>query len=81
MRFTVIDNKHNILYYYYMKIIKKFLILFFIDNPYLYYITKCHQIPERSFFINNRQFNICARCTGIITGFFFGIILTPVFFF
>lgn len=26
----------------------------------------CHQMPERSFFINDYQFPICARCTGVI---------------
>ena len=24
----------------------------------------CHRKPERSFFINNYQFPVCARCTG-----------------
>lgn len=28
----------------------------------------CHQIAERSFFINGYQFPVCARCTGIIIG-------------
>lgn len=26
----------------------------------------CHQIPERSFTYHNRQFPVCARCTGVI---------------
>jgi uncharacterized membrane protein len=64
-----------------MVTLKKILISFFIDNPYLYYITRCHQMPERSFFIENRQFQICARCTGIIIGIIFGIILSPIFLF
>ena len=29
----------------------------------------CHQLPERSFFINGFQFPVCARCTGIILGY------------
>ena len=33
----------------------------------------CHQIPERSFIINGRQFPLCARCTGILAGYFLGI--------
>lgn len=28
----------------------------------------CHQIPDRSFFIKNYQFPVCARCTGVIAG-------------
>lgn len=28
----------------------------------------CHQIPERSFFYNGRQFPVCARCTGVAIG-------------
>ena len=25
----------------------------------------CHQIPERSFFLDGRQLPVCARCTGL----------------
>lgn len=28
----------------------------------------CHQRPDRSFFYKNKQFPICARCTGVIIG-------------
>lgn len=28
----------------------------------------CHQMPERSFFINGKQFPVCARCTGVLVG-------------
>ena len=28
----------------------------------------CHQMPERSFFIGDYQFPLCARCTGIAAG-------------
>ena len=27
----------------------------------------CHQMPERSFFINGYQMPICARCVGVIS--------------
>lgn len=28
----------------------------------------CHQMPERSFFLGDYQFPVCARCTGVIIG-------------
>ena len=34
----------------------------------------CHQMPERSFFIGDYQFPLCARCTGIMAGHLLGII-------
>ncbi|MEX2477947.1 MAG: DUF2085 domain-containing protein [Gracilimonas sp.] len=30
----------------------------------------CHRKPERSFFFKGRQFPVCARCTGILIGYF-----------
>lgn len=35
----------------------------------------CHQIPERSFFFNQYQFPVCARCTGVLIGQLIGITL------
>ena len=35
----------------------------------------CHRLPERSFFIFGKQFPVCARCLGIYSAFFFGVIL------
>lgn len=35
----------------------------------------CHQRPDRSFFYKNKQFPVCARCTGVIIGQFISIIL------
>lgn len=40
----------------------------------LHFMFFCHRIPERSFFIKGKQFPICARCTGILVGYFIGII-------
>ena len=34
----------------------------------------CHQLPERSYFINGYQFPVCARCTGIIIGELFSLL-------
>jgi len=35
----------------------------------------CHQKANRSFFLYNYQFPICARCTGLLLGYFLGIII------
>ena len=40
-------------------------------------LTFCHRLPERSFFLFNWQFPVCARCTGIIIG----MLLMPIFHF
>ncbi|MGL4453486.1 MAG: DUF2085 domain-containing protein [Sarcina sp.] len=39
------------------------------------YMFICHQRPERSFFIRDRQMPVCARCTGIVVGYIIGILL------
>ena len=57
-----------------MDIVEKILTKLFIDNLYIHYFFRCHNMPNRSFFIKGRQFHICARCTGI----FFGIIFFPL---
>lgn len=36
----------------------------------------CHRRRDRSFIISGKQFPICARCTGICTGYLF---LIPIF--
>jgi uncharacterized membrane protein len=33
----------------------------------------CHQLPDRSFFIDGRQLPVCARCTGLYLGGLFGL--------
>lgn len=35
----------------------------------------CHQMPERSFFINNYQLPVCARCTGMMVGYIMALFL------
>lgn len=35
----------------------------------------CHQKPERSFHFRGKQFPLCARCTGILIGYFLGIFI------
>ncbi len=44
-------------------------------NTILKYLFFCHRIPERSFFYKGKQFPICARCTGILVGYFLAIAL------
>lgn len=38
---------------------------------------RCHQMPERSFFIKGYQFPLCARCTGIAIGHITAYIMMP----
>ena len=37
----------------------------------------CHQIPARSYFIENQPLAVCARCFGIYSGLLLGFILYP----
>src|SRR5215213_5048572 len=38
----------------------------------------CHQLPERSYFIDGHKFAVCSRCTGIYAGFAFTLLLYPL---
>lgn len=38
----------------------------------LQFAFMCHRRPDRSFHCRGKQFPICARCTGILLGYFFG---------
>jgi uncharacterized membrane protein len=38
----------------------------------------CHQIPERSFHLGDRQFAVCSRCTGLYAGFAFATLGYPL---
>ena len=38
----------------------------------------CHQIPERSFHLEGYQFAVCARCTGLYSGFTAATIFYPL---
>ncbi|HEX8096764.1 MAG TPA: DUF2085 domain-containing protein [Pyrinomonadaceae bacterium] len=38
----------------------------------------CHQIPERSFHLAGHPLAVCARCTGIYSGFMLGVLAYPL---
>ena len=38
----------------------------------------CHQLPERSYFLDGHKFAVCSRCTGIYFGFAFTVLLYPL---
>ncbi|WP_160690098.1 DUF2085 domain-containing protein [Clostridium sp. C2-6-12] len=38
------------------------------------HICGCHQLPNRSFFYKGYQFPICARCIGVMIGYFISFI-------
>jgi uncharacterized membrane protein len=37
----------------------------------------CHQLPERSFFLDGHQLPVCARCTGLYLGAIGGLVAWP----
>ena len=65
--------------YKYKHIVKKewekLLIKLFVDNILLYKFVRCHRLSYRSFFVRNRQFHVCARCTGLLIGY----VISPIF--
>ena len=38
----------------------------------------CHQLPERSYFIEGHKLAVCSRCTGIYGGFTLTLLLFPL---
>ena len=45
---------------------------------YKFYSIICHQYESRSMHIFVYKIAVCARCTGIYLGFFFGCVLLPI---
>jgi uncharacterized membrane protein len=49
-----------------------------ISNPlYNFFSYLCHQIPSRSFHIENHAFAVCSRCFGVYFGLLFGFVIYP----
>lgn len=46
----------------------KIITALFVNSVWLHRFWGCHRLSTRSFFINGRQFHVCARCTGILLG-------------
>ena len=46
---------------------------------YKFFSFVCHQMPERSFYLENNPFGVCARCFGIYFGLFGGLFAYPFF--
>ena len=42
------------------------------------FAAMCHQLPERSYFIDGHQLAVCARCTGVYGGFTLMLLLYPL---
>lgn len=38
----------------------------------------CHQLPERSYFIDGHKLGVCSRCTGLYAGFAFTLLVYPL---
>jgi len=58
-----IINNHICNHYGHCGSMKKLII------PKIMFVA-CHRIPERSFFYKSKQFPVCARCTGMLLGYF-----------
>lgn len=54
--------------------------LTYISSPiYKFFSYICHQMPSRSFYVENHSFAVCARCFGIYAGLLCGFLLYPFF--
>lgn len=51
-----------------------------ISRPlYKFFSFFCHQIPSRSFYLENNPFGVCARCFGVYIGLLGGFLAYPFF--
>ncbi len=58
----------------FMKINSKKHLIKTYDNIYHICSLTCHQRDDRSFFIKGHKFPLCARCSGIVSGYFISIL-------
>ena len=58
---------------YRLSFMDRLLTRLFVDSVALHRFWHCHRLPERSFFVRGRQFHLCARCTGLLTGLIFSL--------
>lgn len=42
------------------------------------FVHLCHQMPDRSFWLNGQPMAVCSRCLGIYSGLFTGLVIGPV---
>ena len=50
-----------------------------ISSPlYHFFSFICHQIPERSFFVEGEPFGVCSRCFGVYFGLLVGFVAYPL---
>ena len=47
------------------------------DGIYRGFAPFCHQLPDRSYFIDEHKFAVCSRCTGIYFGFALTMLVYP----
>jgi uncharacterized membrane protein len=51
-----------------------------VSNPvYTFFSYICHQIPSRSFHLENHAFAVCSRCFGVYFGLLLGFVVYPLF--
>ena len=74
----------NLNYLFYGNLSLAIILLFFVllnllfKTKHLPLFFNCHQRVERSFVVCNRPLVLCARCTGILIGVYFSLIITYI---
>ena len=54
--------------------------LTFVSHPiYKFFSYICHQMPSRSFHLEDHSFAVCSRCFGVYFGLFGGFLVYPFF--